>query len=133
VGKILTNWSPVVKFVRFSPRQSFAPYSINISNDEALPFYLFLITLTSFASTCRKRLSFLSLSVCLFHLIFITHFFCEQKSLREPQDNVKFTINLNTLFKHTYICCLITHSFIYIWFKFGSVLLLYILYKLFYF
>ena len=67
-----------------------------------------------------------------FLLIFIAHFFHEHKSLREPPGYkfyVRFTWNLNTLFKHTFVC-LITHSFasVRISFKFGSMIFLCILY-----
>ena len=47
-------------------------------------------------------------------LIFFAPFFREHQSLREPlgiQIYLKFMLNLNTLFKHTFVY-LITHSFI---------------------
>ena len=92
-------------------------------NEESISPTMKLCRLSSFSNSLSRshlpgplvwsaRRFFIFLS--LFLSIFITHFFHEHKSLREPPGYtfyIKFTWTLNTPFKHTFVC-LITHSFI---------------------
>ena len=61
----------------------------------------------------RSARRFLSFFLSFFLSIFIAHFLQVQEFALAPgiQTCVKFMLNLNTLFKHTFVC-LITHSFI---------------------